>query len=69
MDVDGWIERLQFADVRGEKLRAEVADVEGAGAVVRELVCGGATDAEGGIRACYYDYFVFYSPMLCSSEL
>ena len=39
----------------------EVADVDGAGAVVGELVGGGAADAEGGVGACYYDYFVFYS--------
>lgn len=38
-----------------------VADVEGKGAVVGELVGGGAADAEGGVGACYYYYFVFYS--------
>ena len=36
----------------------EVADVEGAGAVVGELVGGGAADAEGGGGAGYDDYFV-----------
>ncbi len=35
----------------GEVLVAEVADVDGAGAVVGELVGAGAADAEGGVCA------------------
>ena len=48
--------------MRGEVLVAEVADVDGAGAVEGELVGGGAADAEGGVGAGYDDYFVFDAP-------
>ena len=39
----------------------EVADVDCAGAVVGELVGGGAADAEGGVGACDDDHFAFDS--------
>ena len=39
----------------------EVADVDGAGAVVGELVGGGAADAQGGVGAGDDDHFAFYS--------
>ena len=64
MDGDGGVEGLQFACVLGEVLRGEVAEVEGAGAIVGELVGGGAADAEGGVGACYYDYFVADAALL-----
>ena len=41
----------------------EVADVEGASAVVGVLVGGGAADAEGGVGACYDYHLVFYPPV------
>ena len=61
MGVDGGVEGLQFAGVHGEVVVAEVAEVDGAGAVVGELVGCGAADAEGGVGAGYYDYFAFDS--------
>ena len=61
MYVCGGVEGLQFPDVEGEVLGGEVAEVDGAGAVVGELVGGGAADAEGGVGAGDDDYFVFYS--------
>lgn len=45
-------------------LGGEVAEVEGAGAVVGELVRGGAPYAEGGCGAGYDDDFVFYAPVI-----
>ena len=47
-----------------EMLVVEIAKVDGAGAVVGELVGGSAADAEGGVGACDYDYFVFDPPVL-----
>ena len=67
MDVDGRVEGLEFASVGGEVGVVEVADVDCAGAVVGELMGGGAADAEGGIGAGYDYDFVFHSPLLQSS--
>jgi len=39
--------------VDGEVLIAEVAEVDGAGAVVGELVGAGSTNTQGRIRACF----------------
>ncbi len=64
MDFDGGVEGLQFSGVSGEVLVGEVADVDCAGAVVGELVGGGAADAEGGVCAGYDHYFVFDSPVI-----
>lgn len=61
MHGHGRVQRLQFPDVRGEVLVAEVADVDGAGAVVGELVGGGAADAEGGVGARYDYHFVWHA--------
>ena len=55
--------------MHGEVGVVEVADVDGAGAVVGELVGGGAADAEGGVCAGYDDHFVFYSTARKSSAL
>lgn len=46
----------------------EVADVEGAGAVVGELMRGRAADAEGGVGAGYDDDFVFDAPGTCEQD-
>lgn len=66
VDVDGRVEGLQLAGVGGEVGVVEVADVEGAGAVVGVLVGGGAADAEGGVGAGDDDHFVLYSPVAAS---
>ena len=47
--------------MHGEVVVVEVADVDGAGAVVGELVGGGAADAEGGVDAGDDDDFVLHS--------
>ena len=64
MDVDARVEGLEFPNVGGEVGAVVVADVEGAGAVVGELVGGGAADAEGGVGAGYDYHFVFDSAVL-----
>ncbi len=62
VDVYGWVEGFQVAGVDGEVLGVGIADVDCAGGVVGELVGGGEADAEGGVGAGYYYYFVFYPP-------
>jgi hypothetical protein len=51
VDVYGGVERCEFALVEVEMGGCEVADVDCEGAMACELVCGGATDANGGICA------------------
>lgn len=50
--VDFGVELAQVALVRGQIAVVEVAEVEGAGAALGELVRGGAADAEDGVGAC-----------------
>jgi len=45
VDVHAGVEGVELALVLREVGRGEVADVDGAGAVARELVGGGAADA------------------------
>lgn len=61
MDFYGWVESAEFGDVGGEAGGGVVAEVDGAGGVVGELVGRGAADAEGGGGAGYDYYFVFYA--------
>lgn len=61
--VDGYVRpgRGDFSLVCGQMRVGVVADVDGAGAVLGELVCSGAADAEGGVGASYYNYFPDYT--------
>ena len=61
MDFYGRVEGGEFAGVGGEVGRGEVADVDGAGAVVGVVVGGRAADAEGGVGAGDDYHFVFYA--------
>ena len=61
---DAGVEGLQFADVDGEVLICEVANVDCAGAIVGELMGGGASDALWGVGAGDDYHFVFYSSIL-----
>lgn len=45
------VRRFQLPRMRGQVRVAEVADEDGARAVLGKLVCGGAPDADGGVRA------------------
>jgi hypothetical protein len=49
VDVCGWVESVEFAFVCVEMGGREVAEVDGAGAVAGELVCGCAADANFGV--------------------
>ena len=53
----------------GEVALAEIAYVDCAGAIVGELVGGGAADAKGGVGAGYYHDFIFHSPAHPTSTL
>lgn len=59
VDLDRGIEGGEFALVGFEMGRGEVAEVDGAGAVMGELVGGGTADAEGRVGTRYYDNFSF----------
>ena len=48
--------------MHGEILVAEIANIDGVGAIMCELVGGGAADAGGGVGACYYHHFILHSP-------
>ena len=61
MDFYGRVEGGEFAGVGREVCGGEVADVDGAGAVVGVLVGGRAADAEGGVGARDDDHFSFDS--------
>lgn len=61
MDVDGWVEGIEFFAVRIEELGVEVADVDCEGAVAGELVGAGAADAEGRVGAGDDDDFTLDS--------
>ena len=52
MDVDIRVEGLQLPLVRRQVLVAEVAEEDGARAVLRELMGAGAADAQGGVGPC-----------------
>lgn len=53
MDLAGGVQGFELAFVDGEVLIAEVAEVDGAGAVVGELVGAGSTNTQWRIRACF----------------
>lgn len=53
VDVDVRVEGFQLALVRRQVLVRVVADVDGSGAVVGELVGGGAADADWGVGSFY----------------
>ena len=58
VDVHLWVQGLKFPFVHGKIFIAEVANIDGAGTIVGELVGAGAADAERGVGACYDDYLV-----------
>jgi hypothetical protein len=49
MDLRFWIQALELSLMHREILIVEIAEVDCASAILRELVGGGAADAEGGI--------------------
>lgn len=73
VDFYGGVERGDLALVKGEVRLCEVAEVDCASAVARELMSGCATDAAGGIGAYDSNIFVLAqviqcAPAACSSS-
>jgi len=51
MDLRFWIQALELSLMHREILIVEIAEVDCASAILRELVGGSAADAEGGVAS------------------
>lgn len=55
MDVDGGVEGIELSLMNGQEVIGEIAEEDGTGTIVRELVGTGTADAKGGVGAFCMD--------------